>query len=170
MDRWISVKALLIGLLVDVLGTTIGGGAAAIAATIGLSLLGAQQALQDEAFLASSVLLAIETAFGLAFTVLGAFVTAAIAQVEKIRHALGMGFLSVLTSLTLIAFQPRHEPSWTYGISCLLVLPAALLGGYLGTALGKTKGLFERVLLMTAILALLWAVGLGLTAVSIAGG
>lgn len=164
MERKTNGKALLIGLIVDVAGTYVGANTAALAAVIGLSLFRSAQALADKAFTNSLALLLIELAFGLSFTVLGGYATATIAETEKLRHALGMGFLSVLVSLALMAFSPRQGPAWTYIAGCLLSLPVALLGGFLGSVLGKKKRLFEHILLSASILTFLWAVALGYTA------
>lgn len=164
MDRGVSVRALFLGLLADVSVTTIGSMAAVIGVTMVLTLAGAQQALQEQAFLVSLPLLVIEMIFGPACTVLGAYVTATLAQGEKLRHALGMGFLSVLTSLVMMAFSPRQGPIWSYVASCLLLMPAALFGGCLGTVWGKPEKLWTRFLLAASGLTFLYAVALGCAA------
>ena len=165
MDRGISAKALFLGLLADVFVTTVGGALAVIGVTVVLTLAGAQQTLQEPTFLASLPLLIIEMVFGPACTVLGAYVTATLAPTEKLRHALGMGFLSVLTSLVMMAFSPRQGPIWSYVASCLLLMPAALCGGYLGTVLGDPERLLKRFLLAAFSLTLLYAAALGCAAV-----
>lgn len=165
MDRGESARALFLGLLADVFVTTVGGVAAVIGVAVVLTLAGAQQALQEQALLASLPLLIIEMVFGPTCTMLGAYVTATLAPTEKLRHALGMGFLSVLTSLVMMAFSPRQGSIWSYVASCLLLMPAALLGGYLGTVLGQPKKLFTRFLLAASGLTFLYAVALGCAAV-----
>jgi hypothetical protein len=68
---------------------------------------------------------------GAAGTALGGYVAAWMGRVLPLRHALATGMVSLATALLVWAAFP-NSLSLGYGIAAmLLVLPAALVGGYL---------------------------------------
>ncbi len=152
-----TVKALAIGLLVDVTGTEVGTFVAYL--IFGAVWLGTGHKLEAATkLLADSILAAVAyLVFGLLCTMLGAYVTARLAEREKLRHALGMGFLSELISLAMILFSRDSTPTWYLMLASVLVLPAALVGGYFGTILRRPRLLMTQVLAATSVLVCLLA-------------
>ncbi len=70
-------------------------------------------------------------AIGFLGTLLGAYCAARMGKTRPLFHALGVGVASFLTALVILPCFPEAQPLWASIIGMLLVLPAALLGGYL---------------------------------------
>lgn len=157
-----SLRALVLGWLADFGGTTIGMFLASLGVGVFLAAVGVDIARVEKVFAGSVPSTIVNLVFGLAFTALGGYVTARLAWTEKLRHALGMGFMSELTGFAYMILTPRTAPLWYYLLSTTFTLPVALLGGFLGMKLGRPEGghpkyLFRQILLTTVILAFLLA-------------
>lgn len=158
-----SLRALVAGLLVDVGATLLGSQAALLVVWISLAVAGRDVVAVQQELNASMTFAAILMFFGCSCTALGAYATARIAPMEKMRHALGMGFISVVYSLLQILVVPYDaevQPLWFTGLGLLLCLPAALLGGYLGTIGGRPERLFRQLLRLAAYLTLALTIAL----------
>jgi len=67
---------------------------------------------------------------GAFFMGIGAYVTAMLAGRAEMKHALGLGALSIAMSILSILKYPGDQPLW-YSIALMfLAIPSALVGGY----------------------------------------
>lgn len=127
----ISIKAILIGILVDICGSTLVGFVfgfilAVVLITQGVPRIDAQtqvnSIIQNPSFLVGGLFM------GLGFTFLGAFVAAHIAKTAEFIHAGSVGAIICLLSLL---FPSRPLPVWYSRVGFLLTVPVAILAGYL---------------------------------------
>ncbi len=123
-----NIKAVIIGWLVDTVGSFIFGILISVAAGIILASKGLTEEHIAGELTNSRLFMNILLFIGFSFTFLGGYVTAYIAKVDELKHAFSMGIVSFLTGL-LFTFGQTPEPIW-YSIS-LFVIPFAVLGGYL---------------------------------------
>lgn len=125
----LNIKAILIGWLVDTVGTFIVGFIIGIIAAVFLAAkgFGADQIAEE---LSNSAALQKASLFiGFTLTFIGGYVAALIAKEDETKHALIVGILSLASSLIITAAMPQQDPM-LYLIS-LFVIPFAMLGGYL---------------------------------------
>jgi hypothetical protein len=67
---------------------------------------------------------------GFFFISIGGYITALLAGRSEVKHALGLGALSIAMSIVSRLEYPGDEPLW-YSIALMfLAIPAALVGGY----------------------------------------
>lgn len=126
------VKAILFGLAVDIGGSIVGGTILAIVWGIVLGAGGASSEEIDRFFRESQTFLWASLCTGLAFTGVGAYVTARIANRAEYRFALMLGLCSLAFSeLMLRMLSSDAYPEWARLVGTLLVLPVAFLGGHL---------------------------------------
>lgn len=124
-DRAISIKAILIGLGVIVLGVAIGGTAIALLFGTVTPIDGAAPGLIGLGPYITSLIL------GLGVTVYGALVAARRAGFRELVHAGIVGVLSMLIGLAVLLSPWPAGPIWFVVASAVLTLPCALLGGEL---------------------------------------
>lgn len=147
--RGLKLSAVLVGLMVDIGGTTIGGTLLGALLAIPLASAGAG-AGEVEAAVVAAILtpkwLAVGSLLGLSCTALGGYVAARMGRHEPMKHALALGIASLVTGV-LIQFGNEAgvhaTPLWFDALGYVLVVPAALLGGCLverrsGEVLGAT--------------------------------
>ena len=129
--RGSGVKAVAIGLVVDIGGTFLFGAGLSIAWFVAAGLPDDAQALeqltQSPAYLLASMIV------GGAFTVLGGYVAARIANHAEYRYALYLGLWSLAFGVLLVYWSPSPQPGQDI-VALLLVVPCALAGGYLRLA------------------------------------
>ena len=126
-----SVKAIVLGLLVDIGGTVIAGTALAIAWGIALGSSGASGEEINRFFRESSTFMWVNVCLGLGFTGLGAYVAARTANRAEYRIALMLGLCSLaIGELMLRTMAGGGYPEWARLVSNLLILPVAFLGGH----------------------------------------
>jgi len=126
------VKAILVGLAVDIGGSVVGGTILAVAWGILLGAGGASGEEIDRFFRESPTFQWVSLCVGLAFTGLGAYVAARIANRAEYRFALMLGLCSLAFSeLMLRLLAGGDYPEWARLMGNLLILPAAFLGGHL---------------------------------------
>jgi len=137
-EKKFSVKAVVIGWLVAVVGSAIIGGI--IAAIFAFTLVGPdmdpvqiQEQLADSIGLQSAGLIV-----GLIFSILGGYLAALIAKFAELKHALWVGILSVLIGL-LGFLMPQQAGLLLLLAGIILTIPAALLGGYLRAVTRKDQ-------------------------------
>jgi hypothetical protein len=125
------VKAIVAGFLIDVVGSVIGGTVLAVAWGVLLGARGASGEDVERFFRESDTFIWASLAVGLAFTALGAYVAARIANRVEYRFALTVGLCSLAFSeLMLHALGSGDYPEWARLVGNLLVLPVAFLGGH----------------------------------------
>jgi hypothetical protein len=131
-DRFGSpVKAILIGLVVDIGGSIVGGTILAIAWGILLGAGGASGDQIDGFFRESHTFQWVSLCTGLGFTGLGAYVAARIANRAEYRFALMLGLCSLASSELMVRlFASSDYPEWTRLVGTVLVLPVAFVGGH----------------------------------------
>lgn len=127
----LNVSAIIIGLVVDLGSSTIGG-------LVLFALLGVDPG--DPAAVAQLVewppYLLASLPLGLVFTSLGGFTTAHIARGEELNNAFVMGVASAIAALVFSLATPGL-PLWYLLMAALLTVPAAVAGGYVRL---KTRG------------------------------
>ncbi len=127
-----AVKAILLGLAVDVVGTIVAGSVIAIGWGIALGAGGASPEAIDRFFRESSAFQWVGLATGLAFTGLGAYVAARIANRSEYRFALMLGLCSLaFGELVLSHMGGGDYPEWARLVGNVLTLPVAFAGGHL---------------------------------------
>lgn len=122
----VSIKAVLLGFLVDVGATAIIVIVAVVAALFAKPGLFADEQALEAAFSSTGVLLA-GLAVGLLCTMLGGFVAGSVA---KKAHYLNSGLVGALGLLVGVAFVGQ-SPLWYDIVTFTAVIPAAVLGGHL---------------------------------------
>lgn len=128
MKNW-SWKAILGGVAVDILGTQVITVLLMIPVGIWLATRGMRP--EDVAVLLTTSLafLVPMMALGLAMSTLGGYLAAKWADTNKIAHAVIVGVLSLVLGLAMGGLGTQEMPLW-FRLSSLLVVPAALLGGW----------------------------------------
>ena len=132
----LNVKAVVIGLAVDMLGTMVGS--LIIGSIWGLSYAAspgggtppdpeeiAKHLQTSVPFLAASLIL------GLCLVMVGGFVAAHLARPAELPNALALGFLSLILAGVMVVIAPDAGPDWYAATGIILTVPLALLGGYL---------------------------------------
>ncbi len=124
----VSIKAVLVGLIVDLAGSLLFGAASGVALGIILAVRGGAGAAQLEAGLESNVWILLSSLVGgCAFTVLGGFVAGRMARQRQLLHGLLVGLASVVVFLLFVS----QTPLW-YSVAGMLVTPpAGAAGGFL---------------------------------------
>lgn len=125
-------KAILVGLAVDIGGSLVGGMISLVAWSIMLGAGGASSEEIDRFFRDSSTFQWVSLCTGLAFTGLGAYVAARIANRAEYRFALMLGLCSMaFGELMLRLLADVDYPEWARLVGTLAILPVAFLGGHL---------------------------------------
>jgi len=136
-----SVKAILLGLGVDIGGTVVAGTVLAIAWGIMLASGGANGEEINRYFRESSTFMWVNLCVGLGFTGLGAYVAARIANRAEYRFALMLGLCSLATGELMLRLLASGEyPEWARLVSNLLILPVAFLGGHVRVLEKERRG------------------------------
>lgn len=128
MEKKINIKAIVIGWLVDNVGSLIAGIFIGITASVIMAAKGLTPEQITEELSNSKAFQNISLFVGFSFTFVGGYIAAFIAKVDELKHALIVGILSLITGLFFTIGQTT-ELNW-YFVS-LFVIPFAVLGGYL---------------------------------------
>ena len=131
LDRRVELRALLAGVAADWLGTLLTAPILGVAFGVGPETPDSriQELLAAPEFILSA------TVHGSFFTALGGYVAARLAPDDPMRHALIVGALSLVLAI-LMATSPAEGPRaawWVGALGYLLVIPAAAVGGWLGS-------------------------------------
>lgn len=125
MGKNIKVKAILLGVLTDVAGSTVTG----IVIGIGLGIaLAAQHVPTNEIAIrlhGASVLIS-SLILGFGFTVLGGYVAGRVAKQSEILHGGIVGAIGILFSLFTISY-----PLWYNIVAIIGIVPFGIIGGLL---------------------------------------
>lgn len=120
----LNIWAILLGSVVDITLSSLGAGL--------ILALFARNLMADPS--AAPAPLAVLLAFGLAMTLLGGYVAAAVAGHRSLAHGLGVGVLSTLIALllTLLVGDANllEYPLWYQVLAYALGLPAGVAGGW----------------------------------------
>jgi hypothetical protein len=126
------IKAIIVGLAIDIGGSVVGGTILVVAWGIMLGAGGASPEEVSQYFHESSTFQWVSLSAGLAFTALGAYVAARIVNRSEYRIALMLGLCSLaFGELMLRLLAATDYPEWSRLVGNLLVIPVALLGGHL---------------------------------------
>jgi MFS family permease len=126
--RSLSIKAVIIGLLVDIVGSFVAMFFISVIAGFIFTSKGLTQEQIVSELSQSSTFMNIMLFTGFLFTFIGGYVTALIAGREELRHAFVMGLASFIFG---VIFTLGQDDGWGMEIISLFVIPFALLGGYL---------------------------------------
>jgi hypothetical protein len=124
-------KAVLFGVGTDLAGTTLAGIVLMVIFSSRLVARGASPEEIGELLLQSREYLFVSLAVGLAFTGLGGYVAARVANHREYLHGLIVGVIVLVIGEIMISSDPTGMPLSIRIIGDLLVLPAALLGAHL---------------------------------------
>jgi hypothetical protein len=126
-------RAVVIGSLVDTVGTLIAGLVfdGAISAAYSASSADELSAL----VYASVPLQLAQLVLGLTLTAIGAYVAAFVAKKEARLHAFAVGVISTGIGFLFVFSAPEGAPFWAEAAGLLLTIPAAFLGGEVRRAL-----------------------------------
>jgi len=145
-ERVISLKGIIIGSLVDVIGSLVVGmviGAIWSANYVSSSGAHPTSAELQQYLMNSPYFILTSLLTGLALTAIGGYVAAVIARASELFNAGAVGALGLIfvAISELISRATAPSPNWYLAAALVLTLPAALLGGFLR---GKTvPELFE---------------------------
>ncbi|MCT4618750.1 MAG: hypothetical protein N4A62_05110 [Marinisporobacter sp.] len=136
-ENKLSFKAIFIGLLVDYIGSIVLG-------TLQFFVVMAsswKQGVNITETLLSLKMLSISFFLGIICSILGGYVAAKISKHNEIKHALFVGILSDGISIVMNIIGTIAIPFWYSVSSIILVVPAAIFGGYLGRKSNQSKSL-----------------------------
>ncbi|MBU1864225.1 MAG: hypothetical protein KKH94_11220 [Candidatus Omnitrophica bacterium] len=126
-------KAVIVGFCVDIIGSIL-----AISAIMGVMVfvLVKQYGMDISQPQLIDIITKVSTyrIIGLIFTVAGGFVAAQIAKRSELQHGLLVGIVHVTLAVPitlLIIFMNRTIPSSIHLVQLFLIIPCAILGGYL---------------------------------------
>ncbi len=123
-------KALILGVLTDLLGTALSS--FALVTVIGMMMLSHGATREDiDASLRSTGYMVIGMALGLGCSVLGGYVAARVANQREYFHALLTGVIVLVAGEILLSLSQETAELAYRIIGDLLVVPAAVFGGHL---------------------------------------
>ena len=129
--REVSLKAVFLGLVVDIVGTVVVG--LVLGALLGMYLISQGVApdelsaqLEDPGYIVPGLVV------GLSVTVLGGFIAGRVAGRSEVLHGGLVGMLGVVLGFPLMVFYPE----WYDAVSLITIIPCGMLGGRLA-ALGR---------------------------------
>jgi hypothetical protein len=123
---WIAV---LIGLVVDVVGTHV----FLFLTGIAIGIVSLAQGRDQEGLMQALTSLPVQLfalAGGSAFTLIGGYVSARVANHLEYRHGLYLGLASVITSELLLIAGDAPMPVWQHIAFVALAVPAGIYGGH----------------------------------------
>ncbi len=129
--RGSTVAAIAAGLAADVFGTSVGS--LVVTIVLGAWLAGQGVPTEDmQAFMGESGAFQVfSLVFGLAFTVLGGYVAARVANFRELWHGMVLGIASLVFGELYIALAGADIALWQRIASWLLMLPAGIYGAFL---------------------------------------
>lgn len=122
----INLKAVFVGLLIAFLGSIFVGTLILMTVVLTTMILGVH--IQDivNSFSMRILLFVI----GILINALGGYVAARISKFKEVKHALYVGIISGITGTFILIRSCNTLPSWYLISSIILVIPAAIFGGY----------------------------------------
>lgn len=135
-ENKINIKAILIGFAIDFLGSIITGMIIMFQLIIYNVLLNGNN---FENIIESNSVYLLFFLIGIMITILAGYVAGRNAKVEEIKHAAIVGIISNILGIFLFISSAGKSPIWYYISSIILVIPAAMLGGYCSRKVNKKK-------------------------------
>jgi len=129
----LNLRAVWTGATVDIAGSLVMSTIVGIAAITGMLVRGESAETIVADLPASQALLIFVAAGGLLMSLAGGYVAANIANAGHLRHALWAGLLSTLLNIAMVWLVGDSGPFWLTGTTMLLIVPCAILGGWLAT-------------------------------------
>jgi hypothetical protein len=127
----ISIKAIAIGLAVDIGGTFAADLLFVMLYAVVLVAQGVSETEMQDRMTADPTYWVASMILGLAFVAGGGYVTGRIAKESEMTHAALMAFASMLVGLLfLLGSEPMAVPDWYLPLSFGLTMPAGIAGGY----------------------------------------
>lgn len=127
----LSVKAVAIGLVVDIGGSLGVGFLVGIVTGIYLGVKGVPPDRMAQTLYGSFVFLLVSLIIGLFFTGLGGYIAAKIAKTAELKHAFVLGILVELLGVLFIVLSSNPGSPAFNIVGLILTIPIAVLGGYL---------------------------------------
>jgi MFS family permease len=127
-------KAVLVGSLVNVIGSLVAGIFIGIAAAVYFAAVGYTDEQISDALMKNTGLILVYFFAGIAFSILAGYLCARIANVHEYRYAFITGVIGYAIGELMFMIDPSSPaalPRWYLLASYLLYLPAVLLGAYL---------------------------------------
>lgn len=125
-----TLAAVAAGLAADVLGTLVGSVAVTLALGVFLAARGVAPEEMERALAASGAFQVFSVAFGLAFTALGGYVAAKVANRRELWHGMVLGLASLAVGELYIALAGADMEPWQRIASWLLIVPAGIYGAF----------------------------------------
>ena len=125
-----GVKAVVIGLLVDIGGTTVFGIIVSLIWGFVLASGGMDDKEIQVYFDTSTTFLLASLVYGSAFTGFGGYIAAKIANHQEYKYAFLVGLFSLIIGEIFIAFMDNY-PIWHRIAGDLIIIPVAVYGGHL---------------------------------------
>lgn len=125
-----SLKAILCGLSLDILGSSIINSLLGTMTAMHFISQGTESQKIDALLYSSTTFCLTSITIGLLFTILGGFWASHIATAFKLKHAFATGTLLSLIGAPFVFAQPQI-PYWYSLTVLILTIPAAVIGGYL---------------------------------------
>ena len=125
------VKAVLVGLAVDIGGTF--AASILLSVLVGVVMSSAGHTAEETAdlFAGSLVLKAAMMAIGIGCTVLGGYVAARIANRTELNVALVFGLCTLAAGELLSRWMGNNTDGWEQAMFLVITIPAAIFGGWL---------------------------------------
>jgi peptidoglycan/LPS O-acetylase OafA/YrhL len=129
----LNARAVLIGSLVDIVGSFVVGGIffAVIGTASGATTAEELNTVYDTSMTFQLVTLVL----GLAMTGVGAYVAARMTKGTERLHAFAVGVISTAIGFTVVFAAPETQPFWSQAASLILTIPAAFAGGEIRRAM-----------------------------------
>src|SRR5262249_26514041 len=127
-----SLKAIVLGSLADTTGSLLYGFRTTFFSTFAAQMRRNVSNIPRQVIHESYVQLFHNLVVGTAFTFLGGYIAARAARLSELKNSFGAGILSELTACAFVlTSSKRFTHLWYDIISLAVIIPAAVLGGYL---------------------------------------
>ncbi len=123
----LNVRAVVVGSLVDIVGSFIVGGV--LFAVLGTASGATSAEELTRTYDASLPFQVVTLLLGLVMTGVGAYVAARMATRAERLHAFAVGVVSTATGFTIVFTAPDTQPFWSQAAALILTIPAAFVGG-----------------------------------------
>jgi hypothetical protein len=128
-----KAKAVIVGLLVDVVGSVVVGIILGVLVAIIAIIKGGASPESLGALRANVLVKAVGLVGTTCFTALGGYVAARLSKPNEMKNAVAVGVLSLLLAIGLAAVMPGITPRWKLIAGLIVTVPAAFIGGRIAT-------------------------------------
>jgi len=127
---WLSIKAVVLGWLADMVATFMASLALALVAFFAIMSRDTPPVEAAGIFHRSMLMQLASVAIRFLATMFGAYTAERIAERSEMRHAVAVGILT-LGGFTALFFWRGTQPTWFLALGMAVIIPAALAGGWL---------------------------------------